>query len=351
MAAIALGCLYVFMKTGDSRAGDLAREILDDLRLNRQSLDYPYLYKTDRHYGWMNALVAQAFGLSVTGRARQAFSFPSIQADHDHFEAMIGQFQTMSGDGKPNVLNADGIPFTYSEAGDLWDYAPNYLALGQMGSLEAVVLMLTAALDYGRIYGDWDWFNRLLNLMVRDNLVVLNQAQIYAITAACDQGGAANLVRLRYADYDRDSSQYVEASDPAAMESSGEQARDVDCRYGAPVILEEAETARLLAARLLQRLAAPLESAEVETWLEGVRIELGDTVAVTSDFHGWDQEEFTVQGKDLDLGRRRVRLNLSRPLDRVDSWAVEVAGSANDAWAIDQASSWDEHWDSRAYVY
>ena len=90
----------------------------------------------------MNALVAQAFGLSVTGRPGQAFSFPSTQADQDHFEAMIGQFQTMSGDGKPNVLNADGIPFTYSEAGDLWDYAPNYLALGQNGSLEAVVLML-----------------------------------------------------------------------------------------------------------------------------------------------------------------------------------------------------------------
>ena len=141
MAAIAIGCLYVFMKTGDSRAGDLAREILDDLRLNRQSPDYPYLYKTDRHYGWMNALVAQAFGLSVTGRPGRAFSFPSTQADQDHFEAMIGQFQTMSGDGKPNVLNADGIPFTYSEAGDLWDYAPNYLALGQIGSLEAVVLM------------------------------------------------------------------------------------------------------------------------------------------------------------------------------------------------------------------
>ena len=51
--------------------------------------------------------------------------------------------------------------------------------------------------------------------MVRDNLVVLNQAQIHAITAACDQAGAANLVRLRYADYDRDSSQYVEARDQA----------------------------------------------------------------------------------------------------------------------------------------
>ena len=142
-----------------------------------------------------------------------------------------------------------------------------------------------------------------------------------------------------------------EARDQADLENSGEQARELDFRYGAPVILEDPETAQLLATRLLQRLAPPLESAEVETWLEGVRIELGDTVAVTSDFHGWDREEFTVQGKDLDLGRRRVRLNLSRPLDRADSWAVDVAGSANDAWAIDQASSWDDYWDSRAYVY
>ena len=89
----------------------------------------------------------------------------------------------------------------------------------------------------------------------------------------------------------------------------------------------------------------------METWLEGVRIELGDTVAVSSDFHGWDREEFTVLGRDLDLGQRRVRLKLSRPLDRTDPWAVDAAGSALDAWAIDQASSWDENWDSRAYVY
>jgi len=88
-----------------------------------------------------------------------------------------------------------------------------------------------------------------------------------------------------------------------------------------------------------------------ETWLDGVRIELGDTVAVSYNFHGWDQEEFTVEGKDLDLGRRRVNLRLSRPLDHRESWAMDAAGSAFDAWAIDQASSWDEHWDSRALAY
>ena len=221
----------------------------------------------------------------------------------------------------------------------------------QMGSLEALVLMLEVALDYARLQGDWDWFNRLLAFILRDNLVVLNQAQIRTVTAACDQAGAANLVRLRYADYDRDSSNYCEARDQAAIDNWGEQALDLDLRYGSPVILEDPAAAQLLATRMLQRLAPPQEAVEVETWLEGVRIELGDTAAVSSDFHGWDREEFTVLGRDLDLGHRRVRLKLSRPLDRTDPFAVDAGGSASDAWAIDQASSWDENWDSRAYVY
>jgi hypothetical protein len=38
-------------------------------------------------------------------------------------------------------------------------------------------------------------------------------------------------------------------------------------------------------------------------------------------------------------------------MDCADSWAVDAAGSAFDAWAIDLDSSWDDHWDSRAYVY
>jgi hypothetical protein len=249
------------------------------------------------------------------------------------------------------VLNADQIPFFYSEVGDMWDYAPNYLAAGQMGTLEAVVLMLGVALEYSKLQGDWDWFNRLLAFILRDNLVVLSPAQLCTVTAACDQAGAANLVRLRYADYNRDSSKYCEARDQAAIDSWGEQALDLDFRYSSPVILEDPSAAQLLATRLLQRLAAPQESAEVETWLEGARIELGDTVAVSSDFHGWDREEFTVLGRDLDLGHRQVRLQLGRPLDRTDSWAVDAAGSALDAWAIDQASSWDENWNSRAYVY
>lgn len=350
-ASLAIGCLYIYMKNGDSRASFWARKILDDLRLNRQSPDYPYLYKSDLHHVWLNALVAHAFGLAVTGRPGQAYVFASIQEDHDHFHNMVNQFLAMSGDSKPNVLNADLIPFSYVEAVNSWEYAPNYIMSQEMGSMEALALMLEVALDYARLQDDWDWFDRLLAFVLRDNLVVLSQAQIRTITAACDQAGAANLVQLRYANFDRDSSNYYEARDQAAIDHWGEQALDLDFRYGSPVILEDPAAAQLLATRLLQRLASPQETVEVETWLEGVRVELGDTAAVSSDFHGWDHEEFIVLGRDLDLGQRRVRLKLSRPLDRTDPFIVDVGGSPSDAWAIDQGSSWDENWDFRAYVY
>jgi hypothetical protein len=349
-AAIALGCLYTYMRTGDSRAADLARKILTDLGANRWDPDYGG-YKSDRHYGWLNALALQAFGVAVNGVAGQRYRFPALAADQAQFDALIAWIMAHAGDAKPNVVNRDLIPFTYSEAGDQWDYAPHYLAMSQVATLEAVVLMLAGALEYGKLHGDWDWFNRLLAFMVTDNLVALSQSQLRSVSAACDQAGAANLVRLRYAGYDQDSSKYCEARDQAAIDNWGEQAVDLDCRYGSPVILEDPAMAALLADRLLQRLAPPQEAAEVETWLEGVRLELGDTVAISSDFHGWDREEFTVLGKNLDLGQRRMQLKLSRPLDFVDAWAVEAAGSAWEAWAIDQDSSYDQSCDSRAYVY
>jgi hypothetical protein len=132
------------------------------------------------------------------------------------------------------------------------------------------------------------------------------------------------------------------------MSAWGEAALDLDCRYGSPVVLEDPEVAQLLASRLLARLAAPRELAAVETWLEGVRLELGDMVALSSDFHGLDQEEFTVTGKDLDLAGRAVSLNLERPLNTAWSWAVDAPGSARDAWAIEVASSYDVNWAFRA---
>ena len=171
-AAIAIGCLHIYMKTGDERAGTWARRILDDLRLYRRDQDYGG-YMSDRHYGWLNALVLQTFGLGVNGVPGQSYRFPAITEDKAHFDALISWIMARAGDEKPNVLNSDLIPFTFSEAGDMWSYAPNYLAMGQMGSLEAVVLMLGGALEHGKLQGDWDWFNRLLAFMVRDNLVVL----------------------------------------------------------------------------------------------------------------------------------------------------------------------------------
>ncbi len=220
----------------------------------------------------------------------------------------------------------------------------------QMGTLKAVVLMLGGALEYARVHGDWAWWQKLLDLVVLDNLVRLTPSQIHSLTAAYDQAGLKNLVRVRYGDYDRDNSKYAEARDDTAVSAWGEQALDLDFRYGGPVVLEDPQVAQTLAARLLQRLAAPWEAAEVETWLEGARLELGDTVAVSSDFHGLDQAEFTLFAKDLDLGRRRVTLSLKRPLHTACAWATDLTGGPCESWAIDQASSYDANWDFRAYV-
>jgi len=346
-AAIALGCLFIHMRNGNDLAAAWARRLLDDLRENRLDPEFGG-YQSDYHYAWLNGLVIRAFGLAAGGAAGQAFVFPASPADRDHFNALMTWVFAQAGDEKPNVLNADLIPFAYSEAADVWEYVPNYLALSQMGTLEAVVTMLGAALEYGKGTGDWTWWQRLLDFVLLDNLVELSSSQLHALTLAYEQTGPKNLVRVLYADYDQDNSKYAEARVTAAVSAWGEAALELDCRYGSPVILEDPEVAQLLASRLLQRLAAPRELAEAETWLEGVRLELGDTVAVSSDFHGLDQAEFTVSGKDLDLTGRTVRLSLDRPLNTIRSWAVDAPGSANDVWAIDVASSFDSNWAFRA---
>ena len=347
--SLVLGCLYTYLRNGDDRAETLARRLLDDLREYRGDQDYGG-YKSDYHYAWLNGLVLQAFGLAVNGAPGQAYPFDTAPEDEAHFEALLSWTFNHSGDGKPNLLNADLIPFSYSEAADVWDYAPHYLFIQQMGSLEGVVCMLGAALEYAKHQGDWVWFQRLLRFILLDNLVALAPWQIRSLTMSYDLEGVKNLVRLRYANYDQDNSQYAEARDEAAMAAWGEQAADLDCRYGGPVVLENPEVAQLLASRLLQRLANPWERAETETWLEGTRIELGDTVAVSSDFHGLDREEFTVSGKELDLGGRSTRLTLTRPLNRAGAWAVDEPGTAYDNYAIDQNSPYDANWQYRAYA-
>ena len=347
-ASLILGCLYIFMRNGDNRAGTIARNLLDDLRENRGDQDFGG-YQSDYHYAWLNGLVLQAFGLAVNGLTGRAYTFDFTSEDEAHFEALLAWVFSHSGDGKPNVLNADLIPFSYSESTDIWDYAPHYLALAQMGSLEGVVCMLGGALEYAKRQGDWVWFQRLLKFILVDNLVALAPEQLRSLTLSYDLEGVKNLVRLRYGDYDRYNSQYAEARDEAAIAARGEEAADLDCRYGRPVILENPEVAQLLATRLLKRLSQPWEVAIAETWLEGARIELGDTVAVSSDFHGLEKEEFAVTGKDLDLGQRTTRLTLCRPLNRTIAWAVDEPGTDYDNYAIDQDSPYDANWQYRAY--
>ena len=291
-AAIALGCLFIHLRNGHDSAATWARRLLDDLRENR--LDPAFGgYKSDYHYAWLNSLVLRAFGMAVEGAAGQAFVFPAGPDDRDHFDALMAWVFAHAGDEKPNVLNADLIPFAYSEAADIWEYVPNYLAMSQLGTLEAVAAMLGAALEYGKATGEWTWWQRLLDFVLADHLVGLSPAQIRSLTLAYEQTGPKNLVRVLYADYDQDNDKYAEAREAAAISAWGEAALDLDCRYGSAVVLEDPGVAQLLASRLLARLAAPRELAEVSTWLEGVRLELGDTVALSSDFHGLDQEEFT----------------------------------------------------------
>jgi hypothetical protein len=111
-ASIAIGALYIYMRNGDARALTLAQRILGDLR-NRASGDYGgYLYKSDYHYAWMNALVAHAFGMAVVGRASAAYRYPYEAADEVHYQNMMANFWAMSGDTKPNLLNARSDSFS-----------------------------------------------------------------------------------------------------------------------------------------------------------------------------------------------------------------------------------------------
>jgi hypothetical protein len=349
-ASLALGCLHIYLRNGHAAAGTWARRILDDLRLNRQSGEWGGGYKSDYHYAWLNALVIQAFGLAVNGRAGQAYPFPGIDEDAAHLQNLFQWLFNHAGDTKPNLLNADLIPFTYLEAEDVWDYAPNYVFMRQMGSLEALVLMAGAALEYAKFRGDWIWFHRLVEFILLDNLVRLGESQIRSLTSTFDLAGITNLVRLFYADYDQNNARYAESRDEASLAAWGERAVDLDCRYGAPVILENPEVAQLLTQRLLKRLSAPWERLNLETWLEGARVELGDSLAVTSVFHGLDREEYAVFGKTVDLSRQQVRLDLARPLSSTWALAVDGEGSGFDHYAIDQASVHDPNWPYRAYA-
>jgi len=222
--------------------------------------------------------------------------------------------------------------------------------MSQMGSLEGLVLMVGAALAHGKGTGDWTWFERLWRFVLQDNLVSLDASRIRSLSAAYHLAGVKNLVRVYWADYDQDNSRYLEARNDGAVTAWGEAAVDVDLRYNGPVVLENPAVAQLLAERLLKRLSSPWEVVRLDTWLEGARLEIGDTLAVTSPFHGFTKEEFTLFGKTLDLKRQRVTLNLARPFGLTWAWAVDAPGSDYDAYAIDQASKLDANWSYRAYA-
>lgn len=349
-AAIALGCLYIYLRNGNDTAALWARRVLDDLRVNRQSQEFGGGYKSDRHYAWLNALVIQAFGVAAFGLPGQAYAFPARPEDAAHFDALMTWLWAHTGDAKPNLLNADLIPFMYLEDEDQWDYAPHYLAVSAMGSLEAVVLMLGAALAYGRGRGEWTWFDRLWRFILEDSLAVLEPWQLKSLSVSYQVAGLKNVVRVFFADYDQDNTRFKEVRDEAAVAAWGESAADLDLRYGSPVVLENPEVAELLAARLLKRLSSPWELLRLETWLEGARLEIGDTLAVTSPFHGFTREEFLVFGKTVDLKRCRVSLEAARPLGPPPAWAVAAAGTEHDAFAITQDHPRDPDWQYRAYA-
>jgi hypothetical protein len=349
-ASLALGCLYTYLKGGQASAAVWARRILDDLRLHRQSTEFGGGYKSDYHYAWLNALVIQAFGVAAYGLKGESYHFPAIPEDTSHFTALMDWLFAHAGDAKPNLLNADLLPFTLREDTDVWDYAPNYVFVARMGSTEALVLMLGAALAHGQGTGDWVWFERLWRFMLADNLISLDASRLRTLSAGYQLAGVKNLVRVYYADYDQDNSRYLEARDDQAVAAWGEAALDVDLRYDAPVILEDPEVAQLIATRLLKRLSSPWEVVDLDTWLEGARLEIGDTLAITSPFHGFTQEEFTVFGKSVDLEAQRVSLNLARPFTNTWAWAVDTAGSNYDAYAIDQDNNLDADWAHRAYA-
>jgi hypothetical protein len=170
------------------------------------------------------------------------------------------------------------------------------------------------------------------------------------VAVTYDLTGLKNLIRVRYADYDRDNNKYIQVHNPAMVAELGELPVDLDLRYGRRVVTEDPQMALLLAQRLLARQSVPREIAQVETWLEGARLEIGDTVAVTSRFHGYDNSEFQCAGKTVSLDQQRVRLQLFRQVGYVQAWAVDGSGTDFDSYAIGQNSSGDPDWPNRAYV-
>lgn len=349
-ASIAIGALYIYMRNGDSRALTLAQRILGDLR-NRASGDYGgYLYKSDYHYAWMNALVAHAFGMAVVGRAGAAYRYPSTAADETHFRNMMANFWAMSGDAKPNLLNRDLIPYHACEAADLWDYAPHYLFLKEMGSMEGLVLMLHVATDWAKYTGSWQWFETLLAFMVQQTGAALGEDQVYGLSSHYLTSQMANRIGVTFGDFRRQPEHYIEVAEESLMAQVGEVRKIIPLHYGSPVVTEDVQTASKIAQRALQYYGTPLEMVRVVADLSAARVEVNDQVKITSRFHGLAAAPFTVVKREYDARKLRVSLDLLRGIIYCPSWAVDASGSAYDSFAIQTESGLDADWLHRAFA-
>ena len=96
---------------------------------------------------------------------------------------------------------------------DIWDYAPNYMFMKEMGSMEGVVLMLHTAIDWALYNGSWEWFNTLLEFMIQIGLGTLAENQIYAIQSNRETTKIATQVGLTYGNFRQDNTLYKEAED------------------------------------------------------------------------------------------------------------------------------------------
>lgn len=349
-ASVVIGALYIYMRNGDSRALGLAQKLLSDLRTNRTSGEYGgYLYKSDYHYAWMNALVAHAFGMALVGRAGQAYRYPYEPADEIHYQKMMENFWLMSGDTKPNLLNADLIPYHDAEPHDIWDYAPHYLFMKEMGSMEGVVLMMHAAIDWALYNGSWYWFNTLLEFMIRLSGATLTERQIYSINSNYLMSNLATTINLTYGDYQRQKNLFVEAKDNGLIALVGEKRQVIPLHYGMPVITEDHHTAQKIAQRALAYFSTPKETLTVLADLAAARLELNDVTKIQSRFHGFEAETFALTKRVLHLRKLRVGLELQRAVNYAPSWAVDTSGGAYDSYAIDVNSEMDGNWLCRAY--
>jgi hypothetical protein len=312
-ASIVIGCLYIYMRNGDSRALSLAQKILEDLRSHRASGEYGgHLYKSDYHYAWMNALVAHAFGLAVVGRSGKEHTYPYTAADEAYFHAMMINFWDMSGDYKPSLLNSDLIPFHDAEDHDIWDYAPNYLFMKEMGSMEGVVLMIHTALDWALYSGSYSWFNVLLKFMFRLGEGTLEDQQIYSISSDFTSSEILTHVAVTYGNYLKDNTLYKESEDADRSDQFGKVHTIINMNYGNPVITENADTAENICSRTLEYFSVPKEKLQVTADLSAARFELNDIIKMVSAFHGYDKDKFYISKRLYDRRKLRVVIDLIR---------------------------------------